>query len=720
MQTAPLVCIRNTGIFEKVLSTHRSIMNTKTIQSRQKLGQIPGLTLAFAALLLLLPPSCSYTLKIKDGRTAYERKQFATAAPMLEREYERAKIRKEKGQIAFLLGDSYRRIGQDEKALPWFEAAYANNFGPEALKAQAFTLKKLERYPAAREVFKNLGIEIGSPYEYRKDIAGCTIAEGWLGERTGNGWSMEQVPFNSAQNDFAPVLFYDGRLVFTSDRNMITGKESYQWTGNKFMDIFIADPNGASPQTFDNQWNTGTNEGTPCFNKTATEAYFVRALGAYKGDDAYCKIYFTEKGRTDALWSVPIPLPFQKEKINYFHPTLSPDGNTLYFACNDPEGWGGFDLWSVQRNSKLESGWDTPKALPRSVNTPSNELFPSFDADTLYFASDGHTGMGGLDIFRTHKSEKSAWSPPQNLKSPINSGADDFALIIERPKNETPNTGTKEPAKPGDLIKSGYFSSNRPLETAKGGDDIYRFEQRVPPPKPPKIDTTPAKPLAYKIILEGYILEKIFSEPNNPNSKILGRKPLSGASVLAAWGSKKQNFTVKEDGFFRMELAENTDYTFNASLNGYLANNGKFSTKGIAKDPANPVQVFELEIVLDQIFRNKEIVLENIYYDYDKWDIRPDAEPTLTRLAEVLQQNAEIRIQLGSHTDCRGNDAYNQSLAQRRAQSAVNYLISKGIDPSRLSAKGYGESQPAANCACSNCTETEHQTNRRTTFKVIE
>jgi len=703
------------------------IMNTKTTDLCLLPAFSPSLLLALVCgageklrwtnllLLLLLSSSCSYTLKIKDGSTAYERKQFATAVPLLEKEYPRAKTRKEKGQLAYLLGDSYRRIGQDAKALPWFEAAFANNFGADALKAQAFTLKKLERYAAAREVFKNLGIEIGSPYEYRKEITGCTIAEGWLNERPDNGWSIESVPFNSPQNDFSPVFYHDGRLVFTSDRNMIVGKENYRWTGNKFMDIFIAEPKSASPQTFDSQWNTASNEGTPCFNKSATEAFFVRAVGAYKGDDAYCKIYFSEKGRTDALWSVPVPLPFQKEKLNYFHPVLSPDGNTLYFACNDPEGWGGFDLWSAQRNSKAETGWDAPKALPRSINTPSNELFPTFDADTLYFASDGHTSMGGLDVFRSYKSEKNAWSPPQNLKAPINSGADDFGFIVDRASM----TVLKDP-KPGDLIKAGYFTSNRTLETAKGGDDIYRFEQRIPPPKPPKIDTVPTKPLAYKIILEGYVLEKIFSDPANPNSKILGRKPLSGAAVQAEWNSKKQTFKIKDAGFFRMELAENTDYVFNATLEGYLANSAKFSTKGIAKDPSNPVQTFEIEIVLDQIFRNREIVLENIYYDYDKWDIRPDAEPTLNRLAEVLRQNPEIRIQLGSHTDCRGNDAYNQNLSQRRAQSAVNYLISKGIDGSRLSAKGYGESQPAALCACSSCTEAEHQTNRRTTFKVVE
>ena len=210
------------------------------------------------------------------------------------------------------------------------------------------------------------------------------------------------------------------------------------------------------------------------------------------------------------------------------------------------------------------------------------------------------------------------------------------------------------------------------------------------------------------------------TDPADPNSKVLGRRPLNGAAVVAEFGKKKQNFTVAEDGFFTMELTENMDYTFSATMKDYLANSTKFSTKGIAKDPKNPIQVFEVEIELDRIYRDKEIVLENIYYDYDKWDIRPDAEPTLSELAEVLKQNPNIRIQLGSHTDCRGNDNYNQDLSQKRAQSAVNYLIGKGIDASRLTAVGYGESQPAADCVCSRCTEVEHQTNRRTTFKIVE
>lgn len=663
----------------------------------------------FAFLLFI---ACTYTLKIKDGQTAHERKQFAVAIPMLEKEFAKAKLRSERGKIAFLLGDALTRTGQDARAIQWYQTAYDNNYGADALKALAYTLKKLERYPEASETFKNLGIEIGSPYEYRKELTACTVAQDWLKQAPANGWTIDPAPFNSPQNDFSPASYPDGRLLFSSDRAMSTGTKNYAWTGNRFMDLFIVEPSAASAQIFDNQLNSIGNEGAATFSANGLEVFFVRAIGAYKGDDQYCKIYYSQKETPDAGWSPPIPLPFQKEKINYLHPALSADGRTLYFSCNDPEGWGGYDLYSVQRNLQAENGWDEPKALSRNLNTPGNEVFPTLDADTLYFASDGLPGMGGLDVFRSYRMDRNAWAPPYNLKSPVNSGADDFGFITTKraPKNAA--------AHPGDLLREGFFTSNRP--GGRGGDDIYRYEQRVPPPKPPKTDTVPTSPQAYKMLLEGYVLEKIFATTDDPNSKVLGRRPLAGATVVIEAGNKKQTLTVKDDGFFSITLAENTDYSFGASLNGYLANSTKFSTKGIAKDPDNPVQTYEVEIVLDKIYRDKEIVLENIYYDFDKWDIRPDAEPTLNRLAEVLRQNPGIRIQLGSHTDCRGNDNYNQTLSQRRAESAVNYLISKGIDPGRLSAVGYGESQPAADCACARCTEIEHQTNRRTTFKVVE
>jgi hypothetical protein len=240
-------------------------------------------TSIFTPLLmaLCLLAACQYTLKVKDGQTAYQLKQYDKSIPMLEKEFQRAPTRTDKGKIAYKIGDAYAHQGKPADAQPWFQEAYNNNYGPDALKAQAYGLKQLERYPEAREAFKNLGIEIGSPYEYRKELTACQVSEGWKKEPD-NGWRVEPTAFNSAQNDFGAVPFHDGRLVFTSDRSMSTGDDAYSWTGKRFMDLFIVDADGASPQAFDSRINTPANEGTPCFNNNFTEMYFVRSMGAYK------------------------------------------------------------------------------------------------------------------------------------------------------------------------------------------------------------------------------------------------------------------------------------------------------------------------------------------------------------------------------------------------------------------------------------------------------
>jgi outer membrane protein OmpA-like peptidoglycan-associated protein len=661
-------------------------------------------------LLLIGLSNCSYTIKVKDGTTAHELKQYSRAIPMLQKDFERTKGRTDKGKIAYRIADSYMHLAQDEEALRWYQLAYENNYGPEALKGSAYQLKKLERYKEAGAAFKELGIEIGSPYEYRKELTACTVASGWKDEESNNGWSISTTNFNSPQNDFAPVPFSDGRIVFTSDRAISLGDKSYDWTGNKFNDLFIVEAEGASPQSFDPRLNTPEHEGPICFDSAYNEAFLVKTLPVEKGNkDIFCKIYVVQKDGDS--WSTPRPLPFQKENINYLHPCLAPDGNTLYYSCNDPEGWGGYDLYETRRNPATEQGWTEPKILSRNINTNKNEFFPYMQADTLYFASDGHTGMGGLDIFKSYPLTERSWAPVQNLKAPINSGADDFAfLVTQQNKNAT---------KVNSLILSGFFTSNRP--GGSGGDDIYRFEKRVPPPAPPKVDTLPKQETEMHMYLEIYVLEKIFSKPNDPNSTVLGRKPLEGSSLTMDVNGKQEQLKETETpGLFKIELKPDLEYKFVAQKEQYLNNSNRFSSRGLRLSKQNPMQIFELEIVLDKKYINQEIVLENIYYDFDKWDIRQDAQPTLNKLAETLSQNPDIRIELGSHTDCRGGDDYNQSLSQKRAESAVAYLINQGIDSQRLKAQGYGESQPAASCVCNRCTEAEHQQNRRTTFKIIE
>lgn len=656
-------------------------------------------------MLLFAVASCTYTLKVKDGDMAVDRKQYSVAEKLLKKEYDKEKSRVERGKKAFLLGKTYQALNESDKSMQWFQTAYDNAYGVDALKELAYAQKKAEQYKEAMLTFKELGLEIGSPYEYRREIAACQIALGWKGIKQPE-YKVTPLDFNSSRADYAPTLFKDNQLVFTSDRTGSTGDDVYKWTGNAFSDLYVVDLDSESVSNFDLGINTSDNEGTVTFSSDYQEMYFTRCYGGKK-EDAYCSIMKSEY--TNGAWGVPEALElFEESDINYGHPSLSADGQFLYFSCDHPDGWGGYDIYECQR---LPGGeWSVPKLMGRSINTIGNEKFPFIDKDTLYFSSDFHPGMGGLDIFRTFKLNNGSWGPAFNLKPPINSGGDDFGYTIDY----------SAPKRDPDVYHSGYFSSTR-LE-GLGGDDIYKYEKRYvpPPPPPPVADNEPPVEEQYKLILEGYVLEKIYESENDPNSRVLGRKPLPNSQVVINFRGREDTIRLGEDGFFTLELEEESDYQFIASKQEYLTNQEFFSTKGVGRNPDMKVQTFEVEIVLDKIFFDKEIELENIYYDFDESFIRDDAKPTLDELATNLELNPNIRIQLGSHTDCRGRDNYNLELSQRRAQAAVDYLIQKGLDPNRLLAKGYGEEAPAVDCICNRCSEEEHQENRRTTFKIIE
>ncbi len=655
-------------------------------------------------LTLALITNCTYVQKIKDGSTAFDRKQYAVAIPMLKKEYNKSKSRVEKGKLAYMIGESYRNTSQLADAIQWYFTAYENSYGEDALKQYAFALKQNEQYDQAAQAFKDLGIEIGSPYEYRREITACRQAATWKNEGKNPAYEVGLSTFNSTNADYAPTLYENGRLVISSDRSTSTGDEVYNWTGNAFSDLFIVDPKLGDVTPFVAPINSVDHEGTVSFTADFQEMYFTRCSNSDKYADIYCAIYSSE--RQGDSWSEPIQVQLFEDatNVNYGDPSISKDGSTLYFSADHPEGWGGHDIYACDRTP---DGWSEPQLLGRSINTPGNERFPFIDTDTLYFSSDYITGMGGLDIFSSYRMGERNWSPPQNLKAPVNSGSDDFGYTIDYAAQRDK-----------DIIQKGYFCSSR--QSGAGADDIYYFIEKIPPPPPPVDTTAPPEPIVYKILLEGYVLEKIYKEEDNPNSKVLGRKPLPGSTVDVKFGKETQQFKVGEDGKFSMELNRDTDYSFFGSKEGYLNNSTTFTTDGIGQDPANPVLTFTVEIELDRIFRNREIVLENIYYDFDKWDIRNDAKPTLNKLAETLRENPQINIELASHTDCRGQGRYNLNLSQRRAQSAVDYLISLGINEDRLGARGYGEEAPAVDCVCTRCSEEEHQSNRRTTFKIVE
>ncbi len=651
--------------------------------------------------LILFASACTFVEKIRDGDTAFDRKQYAVAITMLKKEHDKAKSRVEKGKKAFLLGEAYRLTDQAAQSISWYQRAYDNSYGVDALKQYAYALKQTEQYAEAKQAFKNLGIEIGSPYEYRREIQACEKAIAWKEEEKNTAYRIKSLPINSSSADYSPTFYADQQLVFTSDRSNSVGEEAYNWTGNKFSDLFVADLQSNTVESFSPVINSEQNEGSVAFNASHTMMIFTRCFSLEKYGEQYCKLMLSEK--EGESWTSPITLNFIEDKVNYMHPCLSEDGSLLYFSAEHPDGWGGYDIFVAERNP---DGWDQPRLLSRSVNTIGNELFPTLDRDTLYFASDHHPGMGGLDIFRVHQLGSQRWSLAQNLKGPINSGGDDFGLIIDR---------SFEPTE--DVRQKGYFSSSR--MTGSGSDDIFAFEKGVPPPVADTV-TAPVEEIVYEMILEGYVLEKIYQTANDPNSTVLGRKPLPGAVVEVGFNEGTERIEVDENGYFRLVLAEEMDYDFLAKREGYLNNTDRFSTRGIGQDPAEPIRRFEIEIVLDKLFKNQEIVLENIYYDFNESFIRKDAQPTLNELAALLAKNPDISIQLSSHTDCRGQDRYNERLSQDRAQAAVDYLITKGIPAERLTAKGYGENVPSVDCLCSRCSEEEHQANRRTTFKVLE
>ena len=338
--------------------------------------------------------------------------------------------------------------------------------------------------------------------------------------------------------------------------------------------------------------------------------------------------------RTGAQWSVPKKYEITADTLSAFgHPAVSPDGEYLYFVSDMPGGYGGKDLWRISltdQEGSLEN-------LGVQINTPSDEMFPYIRANgDLYFASDGHPGMGGLDIFKARMNDSGMWQI-ENMKYPINSSADDFGITF----------GEEE---------TGFFSSNR--GDGRGYDNIYSFEL-------PSI----------RVWISGTVLDKDDEPVPDAIIRIVGND-----------GSNQKEY-ARKDGSFRFKLDRGVHYVMLASCRGYLNSKQEFISDAEEKDAE-----YGVNFVLASI--SKPILIENIFYDFDRATLRPESETSLNELVKMLDDNPNVSIELGAHTDYKGSDVYNQRLSERRAQSVVNYLIEAGIDPRRLQAKGYGESKP--------------------------
>lgn len=650
-------------------------------------------------IFLLVLYACSFSQKIKDGEMAFERKQYAVAINLLEEEYLKKNINEgQKARKAWLLGQSYLKVLDYEDARDWFKKSSNHGYGVEALSAYARTSKILEDYETAIEAYQNIGNLTGRKQETDRDVMLCRQAIEY--KRKTPEYEVERIYENSSVADYSPVI-YDGQyLVFTSERKEVTGKDVYNWTGERFSDIFIMMKGGSEVRKFDSAINTKANEGTPWFTKDMQTIYFTRCFNEGNGDD-YCKLMYSTQDF--GLWSEPEVLPFIQDKINYGHPTLIEKDSVLVFVADIEQPGGTTDLYYSELG--VDGTWSFPEKLPTSINTQGNEKFPTADGDTLYFSSDYLPGMGGYDIFKTFLRKDGTWSIPINMGYPINSGGDDFSYVVDYNPKPRPN-----------VIRQGFFSSSR---KGSGKDDIFRFYMKAIPKEPEPVKVEDKKTL--------FVTVKTFTPSYNiaddPNSGVKGRLPLGQTFIKImdeVSGQKVTEAYADNNGFYYAEIPIGKKLKIIAAKLEYLNASTTTNTENVIFAVGENAKTINLELVLDKIYTDKEINLDNIYYDYDKWDIKDEAKPTLNTLVNLLKDNPQIKIQLSSHTDCRGDDQYNMDLSQKRAQSAVDYLVLNGIPSEKLIAKGYGESQLVETCVCEQCNEVQHQKNRRTTFKILK
>ncbi|PSR54391.1 flagellar motor protein MotB [Adhaeribacter arboris] len=531
----------------------------------------------------------------------------------------------------------------------------------------------------------------------RKLAEACDLASQWL-KRPPMVEVKAVTELNSLYADFSPIQYKNG-ILFTSDRGTAKpeakGKEKdkiYGWTGRPYLKMFGSVKNGANwskPVPLSTNLNAEFHNGPAAVDSANTTIYFTRTnLVKLENKKANpdptswienpfasgfvnrLEIYTAQN--IGGKWSDPKPFAYNKvEEYSVGHPVLSPDGNLLYFISDMP---GGFGLTDIYYSERLGNGtWSKPINAGNTINTSGREMFPSFDQKgTLYFSSDGHNGFGGLDLFST-TGERSTWSAVTNLMAPINSSRNDYAMLVE------------------ENGQSGLFSSDRFSEEATA--DIYSFSLIQ---QPAVLVVTTLERIA------GQIGKKSLAPLSNVRLRFI--QP-NGKDSLVAFTDKK--------GKYYFKVSKGNTYSLEGSKPSYLTQPATIEVSNNALDTVNTTLVF------DRIQTNIAIALSNIYFDLNKWDIRPDAALELDKLAITLLANPKVKVEMGSHCDSREGNGYNQLLSDLRAEATVNYLVSKGVSRNRLTARGYGETQPVNRCVDNvPCSEVEHQLNRRTTFKI--
>lgn len=628
--------------------------------------------------------------KTERAYSAFTAGEYFDAIDQFKNAYSKTKKsdKSARTEMVFMIAECYRLVNDPKNAETWYKLAVKSSFSkPEAQYWLAESMKKNGKHQLAIEEFKKYKQVAPSDAKADQEIRACELALEWM--RNPEAYKVEELKdLNSKESDFSPAYARDdfGMVYFTSSRDGAAGNKTHGATGQSYTDIFESRIDKklkwSTPIPVE-VINTEFEEGTPSFSSDFKELYFTRCESG-KREKKGCIIMYSR--RNGDKWSDPKNIGILPDSLVAAHPAISADGLTLYFVSDIAGGFGKKDIWKATRE-KSGGTWSKPVNLGPDINTQGDELFPYMREDgTLYFSSDGLIGMGGLDIFKAKPQPDGSWIV-QNMKSPINSFADDFGITFQ------------------DGNEKGIFSSTR---KGKGNDDLYSFEL------PPLIFnvTGLVKDEKTGVAIKSSLVKLIASDGN---------------SLQAETGT---------GGDFKFALKANVDYILLASKTGYLNGKEKETTKGQEKS-----REFMVTIQLTPI--DRPIELPNILYDFGKWDLRPESMVSLDKLVETLVDNENITIELMSHTDSRDTEEYNQTLSQKRAQVVVQYLIDKGIEPERLLAKGYGESTPKVvdndivkqnpflkagttlteqyinTLANDEQKEIAHQINRRTEFKVL-
>ena len=580
-----------------------------------------------------------------------------------------------------MVGDAYRQSNRIVDAMPYYQEALKAGTSEELINvyvAQGFKVE--QKYDEAQKVLNSFLPKARS--EKAKKLAENELDNLRKIEELKENRSYFRVKnlseINTANAEYSPV-YSNQYLYFTTNRD---GGKIYRTTGTPFTDIYRVASRGANVdlstlKALDPAINhLDTNEGSVAISPDGTSMIFAKGNNGKAKGYSEVNLFFTRfrNGR----WSEPVPLSINVADAWDSAPAFSPDGTSLYFSSTRPDGFGGADLYVAKVNRR--GRWVDVRNLGPEINTAGDEVFPFVSEDgSLYFASDGHPGFGKLDLFQAVR--EGGKVNVQNLGEPMNSSADDFSLFQFN-------------------LSRGFFSSNR--KGGKGDDDIYTFIN----------DDPDLKVVNYFLTGITVTTDDAGEEIILPNTKV--RLSADNEAVLDeafTGGDGRFNFRVYPEEHYEL-ISEKTDY---------FTVRKDFSTIGKSVDKTTLTEevtniTFETKIMMDPIVLEKAIVLNNIYYDLDKDNIRSDAAIVLDSLVQIMDDNPEIFIELGSHTDSRQTDAYNMDLSRRRARSAVNYIIDQGVSSDRIVAKGYGETQLLIKNAQ---TEEQHQKNRRTEFKVL-